>query len=118
MEAYELALMQDMSNDQRTYFQSQFTNERKDPPTGLLLCLFLGGLGAHQFYLKKTGLGVLYVLFCWTFVPAFIALVECFLIQGRVRRYNQAKAGELAAQVRMLYARNGTVQNAMVTAQP
>ena len=41
-----------------------------------LLALFLGGLGFHKFYLEKTGQGLLYLVFCWTFIPAFIGFVE------------------------------------------
>jgi len=41
-----------------------------------ILALFLGGLGAHKFYLGKPGMGILYLLFCWTFVPAGVGLIE------------------------------------------
>jgi ribosomal protein L40E len=44
--------------------------------TAALLALFLGGLGAHKFYLGRTGMGLIYLVFCWTLVPAFISLVE------------------------------------------
>lgn len=42
----------------------------------LLITFFLGGLGAHKFYLKKYVLGVLYLLFFWTGIPGLIAFVE------------------------------------------
>jgi TM2 domain-containing membrane protein YozV len=48
----------------------------KDKTTAGLLGILLGGLGAHKFYLGQTGAGVLYLLFCWTMVPAFVGLVE------------------------------------------
>lgn len=41
-----------------------------------ILAWFLGGLGIHKFYLGQNGQGVLYLLFCWTFIPSLIAFVE------------------------------------------
>lgn len=35
--------------------------KQKDKWISLLLCAFLGGLGAHKFYEGKVGLGVLYL---------------------------------------------------------
>lgn len=35
---------------------------RKSKTTALLLCIVLGGLGAHRFYVGKAGTGILYLL--------------------------------------------------------
>lgn len=48
----------------------------KDKATAGLFALLLGGIGAHRFYLGNVGLGVLYLFFFWTFIPAGIALIE------------------------------------------
>lgn len=45
----------------------------------IILALFLGGLGTHKFYLGRTGWGVLYLLFCWTFIPSVIAFIEAIV---------------------------------------
>jgi TM2 domain-containing membrane protein YozV len=45
-----------------------------------LLAFFLGGLGAHKFYLGRTGMGVLYLLICWTFIPAILSLIEGIIL--------------------------------------
>lgn len=41
-----------------------------------LLAIFFGGIGVHKFYAGKIGLGILYFLFCWTAIPALVALIE------------------------------------------
>lgn len=52
------------------------SNSGKNKTTAGLLAIFLGGIGVHKFYLGKTGLGFLYLVFFWTFIPALIAFVE------------------------------------------
>lgn len=51
--------------------------------TAILLALFLGGLGFHRFYLGQTVMGLMYLLFSWTFIPMFVAFIEaivfCFM---------------------------------------
>ncbi|WP_345831198.1 NINE protein [Erwinia sp. HDF1-3R] len=41
-----------------------------------LLAFFLGAFGVHKFYLGRVGQGFLYLIFCWTFIPALIAFFE------------------------------------------
>lgn len=48
--------------------------------TAALLAFFLGGWGVHKFYLGKTGQGILYILFCWTFIPSIIAFIEFIVL--------------------------------------
>lgn len=45
-----------------------------------LLALFFGGFGIHCFYLGQTLKGVMYFLFCWTFIPSFFALIDFLAI--------------------------------------
>lgn len=52
----------------------------KSRSTAAVLAFFLGGLGGHKFYLGQTLLGILYLIFCWTFVPAFAAFIEFILL--------------------------------------
>ena len=43
-----------------------------------LLALFLGGVGAHRFYLGQTKVGLAMLLFCWTLLPALVGVVDYF----------------------------------------
>lgn len=41
-----------------------------------VLGLFLGGIGIHKFYMGKIGMGLLYLCFCWTGIPAIVGAIE------------------------------------------
>ncbi len=51
----------------------------KSKGVAALLAFLLGGIGAHKFYLGQVGMGILYLLFCWTFIPGIAALFECIM---------------------------------------
>lgn len=56
--------------------QQQASSSDKDRTTAAILALFLGGLGAHHFYLGNTGRGIIYLVFVWTFIPMLVGLIE------------------------------------------
>jgi len=51
----------------------------KDRVTAGILAILLGWFGAHKFYLGDTGLGILYLCFFWTGIPAIVGLIEGIL---------------------------------------
>jgi TM2 domain-containing membrane protein YozV len=51
----------------------------KSKSTAGLLSFFLGGLGVHRFYLGQTGLGFLYLVFFWTFIPVILGLIDAII---------------------------------------
>lgn len=48
----------------------------KNRSAAILLALLLGGLGIHKFYVEKPGAGLVYLLFCWTFIPIILGFIE------------------------------------------
>lgn len=59
--------------------QQPATSTGKDRVTAGILALLLGGIGAHKFYLGETGMGVLYLCFSWTLIPALVGFIEGIL---------------------------------------
>ena len=51
------------------------------------LCLILGGIGAHKFYSGKWIQGLLYLAFCWTWIPVILALFD--LLGAMFKRPNE-----------------------------
>jgi TM2 domain-containing membrane protein YozV len=85
--------------DAQAIFYQQYEAVRRDELVGILLALFLGGLGIHHFYLRRTGLGILYLCFFWTGIPTLLGFIECFFMPGRVREFNAIEAAGIAAML-------------------
>lgn len=83
-------------NAQAVFYQ-QYEQVRRDEVVGILLALFLGTFGIHHFYLRRTGLGILYLCFFWTGIPTMLGFIECFFMPGRVREFNAIQAAGIAA---------------------
>ena len=88
-----------MNDHQRAWFYAEYERARKDELIGVLFALLLGSFGIHHFYLRRDGLGLLYLIFFWTGIPAFLGFVECFFMPGRVRQYNAMQALYISSQV-------------------
>ncbi len=76
--------------------QMMYDANKKSAGVTYLLCIFLGGVGAHRFYLGRTAsavgqlaLGLLGFVIFVTWIPLWIWLiVDLFLIPGIVREEN------------------------------
>ncbi|MCP1169795.1 TM2 domain-containing protein [Limimaricola litoreus] len=89
-----------LSTQQQILLEQQVTNQSKSVGVAYLLLIFLGGLGAHRFYLGRTASGVamllLFILGWLTaiFIVGYLLLiavgiwwlVDLFLIPGMVAR--------------------------------
>ena len=41
-----------------------------------LFGIFLGDIGVNNFYMGNIGLGIVDILFCWTFIPALVNTIR------------------------------------------
>ena len=104
-------------NPQAIFYQ-QYEAVRRDEVVGILLALFLGGFGIHHFYLRNTGLGILYCCFCWTPIPWVLGFIECFFMPGRVREFNAIQAAGIAAALGIMMPGWGQPLNVTVNMPP
>ena len=88
-----------LSNDTRALML--FEANKKTALVAYLLWFFLGLLGGHNFYLKRTGVAVAQLILSITIVGILITffwvLVDAFLISGWVRNQNNLLAAQLGA---------------------
>lgn len=80
-------------------FHQHYEATRRDEVVGVLLALFLGGFGVHHFYLRRIGLGILYLCLSWTPLPWVLGFIECFFMPARVREFNAVQAAVIATSL-------------------
>lgn len=54
----------------------------------IVFAWFLGHFGVHKFYAGKKGMGILYLLFFWTFVPGLLGVIEGIIALFKERDEN------------------------------
>lgn len=93
-----------LTTQQQILVEQRITNDAKSPVVAYLLLIFLGGFGAHRFYLGQTGTAttmlVLTILGLMTFVivvsmfmlaaVGIWCIVDIFLIPGMIQQDKDA----------------------------
>lgn len=70
------------------------TSQPKTKLSAALFAICLGGLGIHKFYYGSWGWGLIYLLFCWTWIPLIVSIVDfivilCMSDEAFDEKYNQ-----------------------------
>ena len=77
---------------QPTYTPPSNANKsEKNRTVAILLALFLGSFGADYFYLGKKVMGILCILFCLTYIPTILGVINAirYLIMGEEKFQNK-----------------------------
>ena len=62
----------------------------KSKGVAILLCVFLGGLGAHKFYLGQSLKGLLFLALFWTCIPLLVSIFNLIgLLMLSEERFNK-----------------------------
>jgi TM2 domain-containing membrane protein YozV len=64
------------SNNAGSEFGAAATGKVVNKIAYVVLAIVIGDFGIHKFYAGKIGLGIVYLLFFWTGIPAIIGLIE------------------------------------------
>ena len=102
MDLQIIELQKQLSENERNTFSYKFERRKKSVSTYAILAFFFGGVGAHKFYFGQIGIGVLYAVFVWTFIPSLIGLIETFLSGDAVKSKNLQIAQEIFEEIQIL----------------
>lgn len=78
-----------LTTQDKILIEQRITNEKPSIAVAYILLIFLGVLGAHRFYLGRTGSGIAMLLISLTIIgliaTAIWAFIDLFLIPSMVR---------------------------------
>jgi TM2 domain-containing membrane protein YozV len=91
---------ENLSTHQLQLLQTELMSRQKSSGTAWLLLIFGGGLGAHRFYLGRTGTAIAMLLTAgalgvWT-------LVDLFLMGGMIKETNDQIENEIISELRLV----------------
>jgi len=93
-------IIADLNEEELEMFNNSFRKRKKSVLIGVLLTLFPCGFGFHKFYLGETKVGLLYLFFCWTFIPVIIQLIEVLFMGKIINAKNLDIAQEIVEGIR------------------
>ncbi len=102
-----------LSTEQQMLVEQRLANDKKSTLVAYLLWFFFGGLGAHRFYLGRTGSAIamlaLAVIGVLTFaviigIPLLLgvgiwALVDAFLIPGMIEQLTRDARAQISSEI-------------------
>lgn len=101
----------DLTMEDLSILNQEFSRRKKSSGTMWFLWFFLGGIGAHRFYLGETAMGIVYVLLALLSIPtAFLSLipagllwlVDAFTNTSRYDRANERLEQTIINEIRLV----------------
>ncbi len=92
-----------LTDSQKMLIEQRISNEKPSEAVAYLLCIFVGLLGAHRFYLGHIASGVAMLILTLTFVGIFISaiwnIVDLFLIKSMINDKTTALRTKITAEI-------------------
>jgi len=104
-------LMQDLTDQQKMLFTSQYESVKKDRGTVLILSVLLGTLGVDRFMIGDLGMGLLKL---FTFgLCGILWLIDIFTIRRKVDDLNRKNANEIYQGIKIISKSNQDHSNSL-----
>jgi TM2 domain-containing membrane protein YozV len=93
-------MMQDLTDQQKMLFTSQYESVKKDRGTVLILSVLLGTAGVDRFMIGDLGMGLLKLFTAG--LCGILWLIDIFTIRGRVDDLNRKNAYEIYQGIKVM----------------